>query len=68
LAVHLQPGPELEKVERKAAEWERFKTLTCQIEQASESICDARPPLSEHPCITSICRLAPLPALPSAYA
>jgi hypothetical protein len=50
LAVHLQLGPELEKAERKAAEWERFKTLICQIEQASESICDARPPLSEHPC------------------
>jgi hypothetical protein len=45
---HLRPGPELEKAEREAAEWERFRALTGQIEQVNEAICEARPALGEH--------------------
>jgi hypothetical protein len=43
VTVHLRPGPELEKAEREAAEWERFKSLTGQIAEVNEAICDARP-------------------------
>ena len=45
VTTHLRPGPELEKAEREAAAWERFRSLTGQIEQVNEAICDARPPL-----------------------
>jgi hypothetical protein len=45
--VHLRPGPELEKVEREVAEWERFKSLTGQIAEVNEAICDARPALPQ---------------------
>jgi len=47
VTVHLRPGPELEKAEREAAQWERFRSLTGQIEQVNEAICDARPALGE---------------------
>ena len=43
---HMRPGPELDKAQREAAEWERFRSLTVQIEQVNEAICDARPPLA----------------------
>ena len=46
VTAHPRPGPELEKAEREAAEWERFRSLTAQIEQVNEAICDARPPLA----------------------
>jgi len=47
VTVHLRPGPELEKAEREVAEWERFKSLTGQIAEVNEAICDARPPLGQ---------------------
>jgi hypothetical protein len=46
VTTHPRPGPELEKAEREAAEWERFRSLTGQIEAVNEAICDARPPLA----------------------
>lgn len=46
LTTHPRPGPELEKAEREAAEWERFRSLTGQIEQVNEAICDACPALA----------------------
>jgi hypothetical protein len=45
VTTHPRPGPELDKAGREAGEWERFKSLTGQIEQVNEAICDARPPL-----------------------
>jgi hypothetical protein len=45
VTAHPRPGPELDKAEREAGEWERFRLLTGQIEQVNEAICDARPPL-----------------------
>ena len=47
VTTHPRPGPELEKAQRESAEWERFRSLTGQIEAVSEAICDARPPLAE---------------------
>jgi hypothetical protein len=47
VTTHPRPGLELEKARREAAEWERFRTLTGQIEAVNEAICDARPALSE---------------------
>ena len=47
VTTHLQPGPELAKAEREAAGWERFRSLTGQIEAVNEAICDARPPLGQ---------------------
>lgn len=44
VTAHPRPGPELDKAEREAGEWERFRSLTGQIEQVNEAICDARPP------------------------
>jgi hypothetical protein len=35
-----------DKAQREAGEWERFKSLTGQIEAVNEAICDARPPLA----------------------
>ena len=46
VTTHPRPGPELDKAEREAAEWERFRSLAGQIEQVNEAICDARPPLA----------------------
>jgi hypothetical protein len=43
LTTHPRPGPELDKAGREAAEWERFRALTGQIEAVNEAICDARP-------------------------
>ena len=44
VTTHPRPGPELDKAEREAGEWERFRSLTGQIEQVNGAICDARPP------------------------
>ncbi|MFI5063222.1 MAG: DUF6788 family protein [Streptosporangiales bacterium] len=44
VTVHLRPGLELEKAEREVSEWDRFKSLTGQIAEVNEAICDARPP------------------------
>jgi hypothetical protein len=46
VTTHPRPGPELDKAEREAAEWERFRSLTGEIEQVNEAICDARPALA----------------------
>jgi Family of unknown function (DUF6788) len=46
VTMHPRPGPELEKAEREAGEWERFRSLTGQIEAVNEAICDARSPLA----------------------
>jgi hypothetical protein len=45
VTTHPRPGPELERAQREAAEWERFKALTGQIEAVNEAICGARPAL-----------------------
>ncbi|MGI8451046.1 MAG: DUF6788 family protein [Streptosporangiaceae bacterium] len=42
-AVHLRPGPELEKARREVAEYERFKGLVSQVAEVNEAICQARP-------------------------
>ena len=47
MTVHLRPGPQLAKAEREVVEWERFKSLTGQIAEVNEAICDARPPLPQ---------------------
>jgi hypothetical protein len=47
VTTHPRPGPDLAKAEREAAEWERFRSLTGQIEAVNEAICDARPPLEQ---------------------
>ena len=47
VTTHPRPGPELDKAQREARQWERFKVLTGQIEAVNEAICDARPPLAE---------------------
>ena len=47
VTTHPRPGPELGKAQREAAEWERFRALTGQVEAVNEAICDARPPLAD---------------------
>jgi hypothetical protein len=47
VTTHPRPGPELDKAQREAGEWERFRALTGQIEAVNEAICAARPPLAE---------------------
>jgi hypothetical protein len=47
VTTHPRPGAELDKAQREAGEWERFKELTGQIEAVNEAICDARPPVAE---------------------
>jgi hypothetical protein len=42
-AVHLRPGPELDKARREVAEYERFRDLVGQVTEVNEAICDARP-------------------------
>lgn len=42
-AVHLKPGPELEKARREVAEYERFRDLVRQVTEVNEAICSARP-------------------------
>ena len=46
VTTHPRPGPELDKAQREAGEWERFRSLTGQIEQVNEAICGTRPPLA----------------------
>jgi hypothetical protein len=47
VTTHPRRGPELDKAEREAGEWERFRSLAGQIEAVNEAICDARPALGE---------------------
>ena len=42
-ARHLRPGPELEKIRREVAEYQRFRDLVGQVTEVNETICDARP-------------------------
>jgi hypothetical protein len=42
-AVHLKPGPELEKARREVAEHQRFRDLVGQVTEVNEAICRARP-------------------------
>jgi hypothetical protein len=42
-AVHLRPGPELEKARREVAEYGRFRDLVGQVTEVNEAICQARP-------------------------
>jgi len=46
VTTHPRPGPELDKAQREAGEWARFRELTGQIEAVNEAICDARAPLA----------------------
>lgn len=43
VAVHLKPGPELEKVAREVANYKRFKAIVGEIVEVNEVICAARP-------------------------
>lgn len=47
VTTHPRPGPELDKAQREAGEWERFRLLAGQIEAVNEAICEARPPSAE---------------------
>jgi hypothetical protein len=47
VTTHPRPGPELDKAQREAGEWARFRALTGQIEVVNEALCDARAPLAE---------------------
>ena len=42
-AVHLRPGPELDKARREVAEYERFRELVGRVTEVNEAICQARP-------------------------
>jgi len=42
-AVHLRPGPELEKARREVAGYERFRDLVGQVTEVNEAICQVRP-------------------------
>ena len=42
-AVHLKPGPELDKARREVAEHERFRDLIGRVTEVNEAICQARP-------------------------
>ncbi len=42
-ARHLRPGPDLEKVRREVAEYQRFRDLVGQLTEVNEAICAARP-------------------------
>ena len=41
-AVHLRPGPELEKARREVAEYDRFRDLVAQVTEVNEAICATR--------------------------
>jgi hypothetical protein len=41
--VRVRPGPDLEKVRREVAAWQRFQALVEQVAEANEAICAARP-------------------------
>jgi hypothetical protein len=43
VARHLRPGPELDKIRREVAEYERFRDLVGQVTEVNEAICEARP-------------------------
>src|SRR5215831_4848314 len=43
VARHLKPGPELDKIRREVAEYERFRDLVGQVMEVNEAICEARP-------------------------
>ena len=43
VARHLKPGPELEKIRREVAGYERFRDLVGQVAEVNEAICEARP-------------------------
>jgi hypothetical protein len=51
VARHLRPGPELEKIRREVAEYERFRELVGQVSEVNEAICEVRPlpPSAEAP-------------------
>ena len=40
---HLKQGPELEKIRREVAEYERFRDLVGRAAEVNEAICEARP-------------------------
>ena len=40
---HLRLGPELDKIRREVAEYERFRALVGQVTKVNEEICEARP-------------------------
>jgi hypothetical protein len=42
-ALHLKPGPEVEKARREVAEYERFRGLVSEVTEVNEAICQARP-------------------------
>jgi len=42
-AVHLRPGPELDKARREVAEYERFRDLVGRVTEVNEAICQVRP-------------------------
>jgi hypothetical protein len=43
VARHLKPGPELEKIRREVAEYERFRDLVGRVTEVNEAICEVRP-------------------------
>ena len=43
LTLHLKPGPELDKVRREVAEYQRFRDLCDQLAEVSEEICRSPP-------------------------
>lgn len=43
VAVHLKPGPGLEKVAGEVARYKRFKAIVGEIVEVNEAICAARP-------------------------
>ncbi|MDA8398758.1 MAG: hypothetical protein M0008_01690 [Actinomycetota bacterium] len=38
------PGPELDKLEREVANYERFQALVVEVAEVNEATCDAWPP------------------------
>jgi hypothetical protein len=42
-AVHLRPGPDLEKARREVGEYARFRDLVGLVTEVNEAICQARP-------------------------
>jgi hypothetical protein len=51
--VHLQPGPELEKLRREVASYRRFVALSERIVEVNEAICEAKPvsPLADETAV-----------------
>ena len=46
VALHLRPGPELERVAGEVANYKRFKAIVGEIVEVSAAICAARPVLA----------------------